>query len=130
MKPSILTAALTLLVSGIVSCQCCCTSSQLSTEEANAAAHAKMSDIASAITHFQSKNGGQAPDMLDRLIEKDANGKAYMDLPGLPNGPYGRDFAYTTGNGGMDWELAFLGKDGEPGGEGADADIVMGSAHN
>ena len=46
--------------------------------------------------------------------------RAYVDTP--PKDPWGRDYVYTAdGNG---FTITSLGKDGKPGGEGVDADIV------
>lgn len=44
-------------------------------------------------------------------------------LAELPSDPWGRPYAYRGGGAGI--ELKSLGKDGEPGGEGLDADLVL-----
>ncbi|MDF1836575.1 MAG: hypothetical protein P1V35_01785 [Planctomycetota bacterium] len=93
MKNSPLLVAFAVLIPGFVSCQCCgsddpapreANTATSQDEEAGALALRDMQMLKASLVHFQSNNGGSCPDKLDRLIEKDSNGKAYLQMANLP----------------------------------------------
>ena len=48
----------------------------------------------------------------------------YLDSLAIPKDPWGNDYVYTVpGPAGKPYEISSYGRDGEPGGEGSDADI-------
>ncbi|MEI6970073.1 MAG: type II secretion system major pseudopilin GspG [bacterium] len=48
----------------------------------------------------------------------------YINSLAVPNDPWGNEYVYTVpGPGGKPFEIVSYGRDGEPGGEGVDADI-------
>ena len=80
--------------------------------------------IESALTEFATANGGRYPERLDALVTPDSNGQTYLEGSGIPRDPWGREYRYDAA--GPDRPLPrvhTLGRDGAPGGEGADADL-------
>ncbi len=80
--------------------------------------------IASAVTTFQTLNGGRLPDSLDQLIEPDENGQRLIDMDELVD-PWGNAYAYDPDYDGTGGFLVIsYGADGQPGGEGENQDIT------
>ncbi len=66
---------------------------------------------------------GTYPENLGALIQSGPNSPPVLDLERLPRDPWFRPFAYTPPMEGKPFQLASLGSDGAPGGEGESADI-------
>lgn len=89
-----------------------------------AKAMADIRSITAALDHFALNNGGKFPDGLVVLVTPDANGQTYYGKESLPRDPWGREYRYDAPEPGHPRPRVYTyGKDGEPGGEGEDADI-------
>ena len=87
-------------------------------------AKAEIMNISEAIQLFQVKNGGKLPDTLEPLVTPDENGVAFLvNMKAVPNDPWGFPYAYEKDSNGMTYEVKSYGRDGEPGGEGDNADL-------
>jgi general secretion pathway protein G len=81
-----------------------------------------INQINQAIQEYAMDNGRRYPDSLDQLIEENENGDAY--LKAIPQDPWKNDYQYDPpSGGGDDYRIYSLGKDGDQGGEGDNADI-------
>jgi general secretion pathway protein G len=79
-----------------------------------------------AIDIFKYQNGGKLPDSLDRLVEKDDNGVAYLrDRTSVPRDPWGLEYVYQPSPNGLTYQLFSYGADGAAGGEGDNEDISL-----
>ena len=91
-------------------------------DEANAdATRLTMNKIDQAVHIYASKNSGQFPSTSDGLEVA----SRYMGNGRVPQDAWGNDFQYFSPghSSSAPYEIVSLGKDGEHGGEGADADI-------
>lgn len=81
--------------------------------------------ITTAIDTFAIENGGRYPDSLELLVTPDENGVTYLkDMTSVPRDPWKNEYAYEpAARGGGTYRVISYGKDGQPGGEGDDADI-------
>jgi len=87
-------------------------------------AKADIHTIALAVTGYAVENGGREPESIDALITPDANGHTYLDRETLPTDPWGHPYVYEPPPAGSDrFRVISFGKDGQPGGDGDDADI-------
>jgi general secretion pathway protein G len=88
-------------------------------------AKADIAAICTAIDTFTIDNGGRYPDSLEILVTPDENGITYLkDLTTVPLDPWKNAYAYEPPSGGMGpYKVFSYGKDGQPGGEGDEADI-------
>jgi len=77
--------------------------------------------ICSAIDNYLINNGNKAPDSLDVLITPDENGHTY--LKSLPPDPWKNAYVYEPPVGTRPYRVICYGRDGQPGGEGEDADM-------
>ena len=68
---------------------------------------------------------GEYPESLGDLLKPGADGNTALELERLPRDPWFRPFAYTPPMDGSPYQLASLGSDGAPGGEGEGADINL-----
>mgnify|MGYP000058115752 CR=1 FL=1 len=68
---------------------------------------------------------GQYPDSVERLVEKDENGYRILDKSVVPKEPWQNEYAYQPPVGREDLNVVSYGRDGQPGGEGDDADITL-----
>ena len=68
---------------------------------------------------------GQYPDSLERLVEKDENGYRILDKSVVTKDPWQNEYAYQPPVGREDLNVVSYGRDGQPGGEGDDADITL-----
>jgi len=83
----------------------------------------QMSNIAQALKLYRLQHGHypSSAEGLNVLVQKDAQGKQYMDA--LPKDAWGRPFVYLQPGVHGDFDLMSYGADGAPGGSGPDADI-------
>jgi general secretion pathway protein G len=80
--------------------------------------------IHNALSEYAINNAGRYPDGLEPLVTPDENGHTYLDMRSVPRDPWNNEYMYeppTTGEGRP--RVYSYGKDGQPGGEGDDADI-------
>lgn len=83
-----------------------------------------ISTICSAIDTYMIENGGKAPESLDILVQPDENGIAYLkDYSSTPQDPWKNPYEYEPPSGNRPYRVFSYGADGQPGGEGDDADI-------
>jgi hypothetical protein len=88
--------------------------------ERRAQARRTLRELRDAVEEFQ-RSRGRLPRTLDELIQPDTDDGSPALLAALPLDPWGRAFAASFEEGA--WNIATLGRDGEPGGIGLDADI-------
>ena len=86
-------------------------------------AKADITAIANALEQFAIKNGGDFPESLERLVERDENGNSFLKQTEVPRDPWDAEYVYMPPEGTRDFELWTYGKDGSPGGEGDDRDL-------
>jgi general secretion pathway protein G len=80
--------------------------------------------IVSALKEYAIRNGGKYPDSLEVLVTPDVNGNAYLDAKSVPKDPWGHEYLYEPpGPGQPNPIVRSYGKDGQPGGDGDDADF-------
>jgi hypothetical protein len=80
--------------------------------------------IVQALEQFAIKNDGHYPDALAVLVIKDSNGVAYLEGEHPLTDPWGREYVYAAPVAAHPKpRVSTLGRDGQPGGLGADADI-------
>ncbi len=80
--------------------------------------------IAAALEEYAANNGARYPEDLEALVLLDANGASYLNTPGVPRDPWGREYLYEPPGPDRPAPRVFtLGKDGAPGGEGEDEDL-------
>lgn len=80
--------------------------------------------IESALKEYAINNAGKYPDSLEVLVTPDVNGHTYLEGKKIPRDPWKNEFLYEPpGPGQPEPRVYTLGKDGQPGGEGDDADI-------
>ncbi len=82
---------------------------------------ADISAIVNAIDSFRVDNGGKAPESLDSLTQLDTNGHSYIKV--IPDDPWKNAYVYEPPGAGHDYVVKSYGRDGQPGGQGEDADI-------
>lgn len=128
MKTTSLTFALS---GGIILAACQSGSNQRAPESADrqpvvSRAMEDLGKLQEALDRFATNNGGSYPDSLTPLVTPDVNGATYLGTTELPLDPWGVEYAYEPPGSGSDKARVFsYGQDGAPGGEGADADIVI-----
>ena len=86
-------------------------------------AKADIASIARAIDDYAVENNGRYPESLEVLVTPDANGFTFLNQETVPVDPWGHEYIYEPG-GGNKFNILSYGKDGQPGGEGDDADIT------
>jgi general secretion pathway protein G len=80
--------------------------------------------ICSAVDIFMIENSGRAPESLEALVTPDDNGRTLLkNRTTVPLDPWKNQYGYEPPSGGRDYRVYSLGKDGQPGGTGDDADI-------
>ncbi len=83
---------------------------------------AEIRNIAQAVQSHQIKNG-RLPGGLEPLVTPDENGVTFLaDRTEIPVDPWGRPYAYRPDVNGGTFTIESKGRDGKPGGAGADAD--------
>lgn len=84
----------------------------------------EMWDVQSALSDYALNNGGQYPDDLAVLCVPDANGAKYLEDPNALTDPWSRPYRFERpSEEGAEPRVYTLGRDGQPGGEGEDADL-------
>lgn len=89
-------------------------------------ARANISTIMQSLSEYAINNSGKYPDSLEPLVTPDQNGHCYLDgFNGkIPKDPWKNEFQYDPPQPGHPLPRVYsLGKDGQAGGEGEDADI-------
>lgn len=86
-------------------------------------AKADITAIMTSLDDFAMQNQMRYPESLEKLLEPDVNGHKYLDLKNLPKDPWGNEYGYEPASGGGKPRVFCLGKDGQPGGEGDNADF-------
>jgi general secretion pathway protein G len=77
-----------------------------------------------AIDTFAIENGGRYPDNLEILVTPDDNGRTFLKgFTSVPNDPWNNPYVYDPATAGSTPKIISYGKDGQPGGEGDDADL-------
>jgi len=78
-----------------------------------------------ALKEFAIANGGKFPNRLEELVTPDfGTGRAYLEGDHVPRDPWGREYIYEPPGPGQPLPIVrSYGKDGQPGGEGDDADL-------
>jgi general secretion pathway protein G len=83
-----------------------------------------ITQLVSAVTTYALENNGKYPDSLDILVTPDENGNTYLASRNtVPLDPWKNAYVYEPPGGGRPFRIISFGKDGQPGGEGEDADI-------
>ncbi|MEZ6004405.1 MAG: type II secretion system protein GspG [Planctomycetota bacterium] len=82
-----------------------------------------LSALSNALQSYAMANGGDFPDSLEHLVERDANGKSFLQQSVVPRDPWKNEYVYMPPEGNREYELWCYGKDGQPGGEGDDRDL-------
>ena len=86
--------------------------------------------IESAIDLFKMENNGKLPENIGRLVEKDANGQSFLkDKESVPLDPWDHEYFYNLQPNGT-YQLGSYGADGQPGGDGENADITLVTIRN
>ena len=91
-----------------------------------ASARADITSIVTALTEYAINNSGHYPEDLEPLVTPDANGHKYLEWPGegIPKDPWGREYIYEAPREGHPRpRVTTLGRDGQLGGTGEDADL-------
>lgn len=86
-------------------------------------AEQQVANLNAAIKNYLINNNGRLPDSLEDLVKKDANGQSFLDSDVVPLDPWENAFFYHAENNGT-FEIGTYGADGQPGGEGDNADIT------
>jgi general secretion pathway protein G len=87
-------------------------------------AKADINGLVQAIESYAISNMGKRPDNLEILIQPDENGNTYLSgYTEIPLDPWGNPYFYVPPSGNQPYRVGSYGKDGQPGGEGEDADI-------
>ena len=88
------------------------------------AAKANITTISQGVDTFIIMNNGRHPESLELLVTPDENGETFLKSYRVPTDSWGREFLYAPPlSGSRGYRIYTLGKDGVPGGEGADMDI-------
>jgi len=82
-----------------------------------------ISAISQAVTNYAIENAGKYPESLEALITPDESGHKYLDRNSVPKDPWKNEYIYEPPQSGQGFKVICYGKDGQPGGEGDDADI-------
>jgi general secretion pathway protein G len=83
-----------------------------------------IANLEQAIDSYAINNMGKAPDSIDVLIQPDENGNTYLKgYTEVPLDPWKNPYFYVPPSGNQPYRVGSYGKDGQPGGEGEDADI-------
>jgi len=87
-------------------------------------AEVDITSIESALKEYAIANGGKFPESLEVLVMPDVNGHTFLEGTHVPKDPWGNEYMYEPPGPGQPLPLVkSYGKDGQPGGEGDDADM-------
>jgi general secretion pathway protein G len=93
-------------------------------QAAHTKAKADITAIMAALDDYAINNAMKYPDSLEALVTPDVNGHAYLNQSKVPKDPWKNEYQYDPpGPGQQKPRVYSLGKDGQPGGEGDNADI-------
>ena len=80
--------------------------------------------ISQAVETYTVENAGKAPESLEVLVTPDINGRTYLQhRTSVPKDPWNNPYGYEPPTSSHDYRVYSLGKDGQPGGDGDNADI-------
>ena len=83
-----------------------------------------ITSLGQAVETYAIENNGRWPESLEILVTPDQNGHTYLNnRTTVPNDPWKNPYQYEPPSGGRPYRILSYGKDGQPGGEGDDADI-------
>ena len=89
------------------------------------AAASQVSRLAMAVESYY-LDTGQTPDNLDQLVQESGNADGWNGpyvKPSSLKDPWGREYQYSNPGEHGDFDIVSYGADGQPGGEGRDADV-------
>lgn len=87
-------------------------------------AEVDISGLVTTLDTFALENGGKYPESLEILVTPDENGRTFLqNQTSIPVDPWGNPYVYEPPQSGSPAKIISYGKDGQPGGEGDDADI-------
>lgn len=87
-------------------------------------AKSDIASIAQAVTNYQVEHAGKSPERIEDLITPDESGHAYLsNYASAPKDPWKNEYVYQPPQSGQPFNVLSYGADGQPGGEGDDADI-------
>lgn len=87
-------------------------------------AKADINNLVQAIDSYAINNMGKPPESLEVLITPDEHGNTYLrGYTDIPLDPWKNPYFYEPPSGNQGYRVGSYGKDGQPGGEGDDADI-------
>ena len=93
-------------------------------QAARTKAKADITAMVQALDDYAINNGMKYPDTLEALVTPDVNGHAYLSQTKVPKDPWKNEYQYDPPGPGQPKPRVYsLGKDGQPGGEGDNADI-------
>jgi len=80
--------------------------------------------ITNSLNEYAINNGTRYPESLDELVTPDENGFTFLNARSVPLDPWGNEYQYEPPMPGQPEPRVYtLGKDGQVGGEGENADI-------
>ncbi len=88
-----------------------------------AVATSDISAISQAIDNYAIDHSGKFPERLEELITPDESGNSYLKRSTVPKDPWKNEYVYEPGQSNQPYKVISYGRDGQPGGEGQDADI-------
>ena len=87
-------------------------------------AKADIVGIEKAVNDYAIDNNGRFPDSIEALVVPGDDGQAYLSQETIPKDPWGNEYFYEPPpSGTTKFRVVSYGKDGQPGGEGDDADL-------
>ena len=95
-------------------------------QAAHTKAKADIVNITQALDDYAMNNAMKYPDSLEALVTPDVNGHAYLNASKVPKDPWKNEYQYDPPGPGQPKPRVYsLGKDGQPGGDGDNADIDL-----
>jgi len=80
--------------------------------------------IENALNEYAIENAGKYPESLEALVTPDVRGHTFLNTTRIPRDPWKNEYMYDPPTPGQPKPRIYTyGKDGQPGGEGDDADI-------
>jgi len=90
----------------------------------NSIARSDIHAISQAIDNYAVEHSGKYPERIEDLITADETGHAYLsNYTSAPKDPWKNEYVYQPAQSGQTYRIISYGADGQPGGEGDDADI-------
>ena len=88
-----------------------------------AIAKSDISAISLAIDNYATDHTGKYPERLEELVTPDESGTSYLKAQNVPKDPWKNEYVYEPPQSNQPYRVICYGRDGQPGGEGPDADI-------